>query len=216
MLEGLRALELALSLARLPTLATTFRTQPLPPDVLVVIRIAAGCEETASEAALATGIPVARIREAAVFYLKMILLRPESDSHRVLGVLPDASRGQMREHMRWLVRWLHPDLNANRWESAHARRVIAAWRELERGHRKPGAIAKRQSSLQPRKLAGRPVQRWIELPLKQRMQKSHRVAAVVFALALVISAVSAVTLMSADTPILERLARLGSIAAASE
>ena len=46
MLEGRLALDFALELTRMPTLATAMRAQPLPPDTLVVIRIAAGCSET--------------------------------------------------------------------------------------------------------------------------------------------------------------------------
>jgi hypothetical protein len=220
MLEGRQALDLALDLARKPALAPVIRGQPLPPDTLVLIRLAAGCEETGVEAAQTTGVPKERLREAATLYLKMVLLHPGCDSYRILGVLPKAPRGQMREHMRWLVRWLHPDRNNNGPESAFVQQVLAAWREVERDGRKPSEPARRQPSPRQRKLASRPAQRWIELPLKKepiaKWKKSHRLAAVMFTLVLMVSVVSAVTLISADTPMLNRLTTLGSKLPASD
>src|SRR5690606_8719170 len=34
------------------------------------------------------------------------------------------------EHYRWLVRWLHPDRNADEWEALYADRVNRAWHNL--------------------------------------------------------------------------------------
>src|SRR5687768_7729483 len=110
-MEGRRALEAALDLAQMPTFGAVMRRQPLPPDTLAVIRIAAGCEETCREAAIATGKDPIAIKEACALYLQQVLFSSESDCYRVLGVSPSASKEEMRQHMHWLMRWLHPDRN---------------------------------------------------------------------------------------------------------
>ena len=200
MLEGRQALDLALDLARMPTLANAMRAGPLPPDTLVVIRIAAGCSRTSGEAVKATGLKSSTIREACLLYLQEILLASNSDSHRVLGVQPGASRNVMREHMRWLLKWLHPDGNQNDWESVFAERVIKAWREVGAGKRSQKdirsgehvpshSIARSQSSYLP-------VQRWVALPLNSRLPSDGKrrrivVVSLVFFLGLAIALVSA-------------------------
>jgi hypothetical protein len=58
-----------------------------------------------------------------------MLLRPDADSYRVLGLPPDASRELARRHMQCLLQWLHPDVNRD-WDSVYAERVLKAWREV--------------------------------------------------------------------------------------
>ncbi len=113
----------------MPTLATALRATPLPSDTIVLIRIAAGCDETTAEAADLTDLPPGTVREAAIFYLGKVLFARDSDCYRVLGVPPGASRHQMREHMIWLMRWLSPRPSREEWERAFATRVLRAWRE---------------------------------------------------------------------------------------
>ncbi len=170
MIVGHRELDLALNVARMPTLAAAMRERPLPPDTLVLIRIAAGCVETAREAAEITGMQPGSLREAAVFYLQQVLLADGSDSYRVLGVLPEATRTEMREHLRWLMKWLHPDRNPNDWESVFAERVLKAWRDA--GSARPEAERAHVRSPEPRdrrsRRHGRRARqiRWIALPIE--------------------------------------------------
>src|SRR5262249_6276428 len=56
--------------------------------------------------------------------------RPEADCYRILGIQPNASRAMARNHMRWLLQWLHPDRNSNSWDAVYAERVLKAWREV--------------------------------------------------------------------------------------
>ena len=85
----------------------------------------------ACEAAVAnSGEPATVVIEAARFYLQQALFRPEADSYRVLGIDPGASRATARNHMRWLLEWLHPDRNNNSWDAVYAERVLKAWREV--------------------------------------------------------------------------------------
>jgi hypothetical protein len=154
----------------MPTLADAMRAHPLPADTLVVIRIAAECPETCREAVQATGLASAAIRDACVFYLQQILLASAADSYRVLGVQPGATRSEMREHMRWLLTWLHPDRDRDEWESVFAERVLKAWREV--GARQGGQTnAPRGALASARSARGRrrtklPIQRWIAMPLR--------------------------------------------------
>jgi hypothetical protein len=128
-MSGARGIDLALDLARMPALAHSIEAPPIPADVFEVMRIAAGAPEACQLASRATGQPAAVLIESARFYLQQVLLRPDADSYRVLGLRPGASRELARQHMRCLLQWLHPDVNRD-WDSAYAQRVLTAWREL--------------------------------------------------------------------------------------
>ena len=124
-----RAVLCCLHIATKPGNAATMRDRPLPDGVLDVIRIAAGCKETLDEAVRLSRMEPDFVRAAAEFYLLQILLFPAADNYRVLGVRPGASRAEMRKHMRWLMKWLHPDRAPADWRSTFAHRVLEAWRE---------------------------------------------------------------------------------------
>jgi len=170
-----RGIDLALDLARMPALAHAIEKPALPADIFEVMRIAAGAPEVCQLAAQATGQPAAVLIEAARFYLQQVLLRPDADSYRVLGLLPGASREVARRHMRCLLQWLHPDVNRD-WDSAYAHRVLAAWREISADTSGPSAHSDVPAGLEskappdfgPRR---RP---WIENPKKKmKMQPKH-------------------------------------------
>ncbi len=176
MLEGRAALDLALELTRTPTLATAMRARPLPPDTIVLIRIAAGCEETTVAAADLAGLPSQRVKEASTLYLQKVLFSSSSDSHRVLGVAPGASRKEMREHMKWLMRWLHPDRDPDEWESVFAARVLQAWREASAIKSAPQASERDVGLDQAGRLrrSKRVKQRWVAVPLEPSPTKHVR------------------------------------------
>ena len=128
-MAGQRAINSALDLVRIPAFASSMAASPLPPDVLEVIRIAAESPEACHQAAMATGQPERALVEAARFYVQQILLRPEADCYRILGLRPDDPRDLARVHMRWLLQWLHPDRNHG-WDAVYAKRIVKAWREV--------------------------------------------------------------------------------------
>ena len=128
-MSGPRGIELALDLARMPALAQSIDRPPLPSDIFEVMRIAAGSPEVCQSAARATGQPAAVVIEAARFYLQQVLLRPDADPYRVLGLPPGASRELARRHLRCLLQWLHPDVNKDL-DSVYTERVLKAWREV--------------------------------------------------------------------------------------
>ena len=124
------ALECALALRRAPLMAPSMRSRPLPPDIGWAIDIAAGSTVEAARAAAMSGEEPGVLREAMRFYLQQVLLFPEADAYRVLGVAPDAPIEEIRGHHRSLQRWLHPDRSRNRWEAVYATRVNQAWTQL--------------------------------------------------------------------------------------
>jgi hypothetical protein len=122
-------IESALDFARMPALARSSVTPPIPADIVEIMRIAAASPKACQEACKATGESAAALIEAARFYLQQHLFRPDADAHRILGLQPGASRATARTHMRWLLQWLHPDRNDGL-EAVYAERVVKAWREL--------------------------------------------------------------------------------------
>ena len=199
-MSGARGINLALDLARMPALAHSIEKPPLPTDIFEVMRIAAGAPGVCEVASRATGQPPAVLIEAARFYLQQVLLRPDADSYRVLGLPSDASRELARRHMRCLLQWLHPDVNRD-WDSAYAERVLSAWREVSanishlsnaRSHVPTGSGPKASVDCGPRRMP------WIEEPQK-KMEPKHvlmpiakRVGIGVAAAALLVAVVIAV------------------------
>lgn len=124
------SLELALATFREPARLGELRDRPLP-EVLDVIKAAAGESATIEAAAEQLDASADTIREAAVFFLQQLLFAPNSDAYRVLGAGNDASQDRLRENYRWLMKWLHPDRNQDGWEVVYADRVNAAWQDLK-------------------------------------------------------------------------------------
>lgn len=123
--------DLALAVFKDPGLLADLRERPVPGDIGKVIRIAAG-EQAAREAAAAeSGATSAEVVEACVFFLQQTLFASGGDSYRVLGTRPDDPQERLREHYRWLMKWLHPDRNPDGWEALYADRVNAAWQDLK-------------------------------------------------------------------------------------
>jgi hypothetical protein len=164
-----RAIDMALDLARMPAFAASMSASPLPTDVLEVIRIAAESPEACRAAALATGEPEPVLVEAARFYLQQVLFREEADCYRVLGIRPNESRVSARDHMRWLLQWLHPDRNGG-WDAIYAKRIVKAWREVSNesaatGISRPTARAMgSQSKVSPGKNGARHLPETVRLP----------------------------------------------------
>ena len=172
-MSGIRGIDLALDLARMPALAHSVEEAPLPTDIFDVMRIAAGSPEICQLASKATGQPVAVLIEAARFYLQQVLLRSDADPYRVLGLPPGASRELARCHLRCLLQWLHPDVNRD-WDSIYTERVLKAWREVScnvsnsRSHvDEPGSRARVNSGPKIK-------MPWIENPRKKTKMQGRR------------------------------------------
>jgi hypothetical protein len=165
-------IELALDLARMPALARTSVVPPIPPDIIELMKIAAAAPEACQAAVAKTGEPTPVVIEAARFYLQQLLFRQDADSYRILGIQPTDARATARDHMRWLLEWLHPDRNNGSWDAVYAERVLKAWREVSTAHKsaaEPSLRFARVSSHQKTRARIRRVRLpWIERPLKRR------------------------------------------------
>lgn len=140
------ALKAALSVLHLPSSVRRVRSEPLPPGIETVLKIAAGDDEAEADAARLTERPRAVVREAAIFYIEQILLSPGDDSYRVLGATPAASAQDLRRHMALLLTWLHPDKTPSGARAVFAARVTGAWNDLRSPDRRAAYDAARNIS----------------------------------------------------------------------
>jgi hypothetical protein len=124
------SIQLALQLAQMPRLAMELRHRPPPEDVLDLIKVAAGCHDTCRKLEKLTGRRPDVVRAAAIHYLHLALLFPGASSASILGLRGSETREIMLRHKHWLIKWLHPDLNQQGWESAQLTRVLAAWQDV--------------------------------------------------------------------------------------
>ena len=179
-MSGPRGIDLALDLARMPALAHSIDKPPLPSDIFEVMQIATASPQVCQLAARATGQPAPVLVEAARFYLQQVLLRPDADPYRVLGLTPGASRELARCHLRCLLQWLHPDVNKDL-DSVYTERVLKAWREVS-----VNSDAARSSNSRARGRPGKEVRTpansglrlrmpWIEKPQKKMRKGRVRV-----------------------------------------
>lgn len=130
------ALHEALALLRAPRGPRPGPGQRLPEGMPLLMRLVAGEEGALQSAQAATGEAAQTLREAAIFYIQQVCFAPGGNSYRVLGVDASASDERIREHYRWLARWLHPDRNPDQWEIVFAERVGQAWQDLRTAERR--------------------------------------------------------------------------------
>ena len=122
---------MAIDLIRAPANVRRVRAAPLPKDVIKLLAIAAGDEPALVDAKRSTNRSEDSLRAAAGFYIEQILLHPDADHYRVLGVRPEASNAELRRNMALLIRWLHPDKKNGAERSVFVARVTRAWNELK-------------------------------------------------------------------------------------
>jgi hypothetical protein len=146
MMSDEMALKTAIDLMYIPSQVRLLRSGPLPADVQILLRIAAGEEDAASTAVALTGRSHQVVLEAATFFIEQILFAPGSDNYRVLGATPRANGGELRRNVALLLRWLHPDLDPGGERSIFISRVTAAWNDLKTPERRAAYDAMLQSA----------------------------------------------------------------------
>jgi DnaJ domain len=143
------ALKLAIALMHFPAKVPSVRSDPLPENMLILLRIAAGDEQAIKHGAALTGRSRDVVREAAAFYVEQILLFPDADSYRVLGATPGAAYSELRRNMAILLRWLHPDRDRQGERSVFAARVTEAWDNLKTSDRRAAYdLSQRRSEIE--------------------------------------------------------------------
>lgn len=127
---GSEALELAIAVYRTPIKRHALYDMVLPRDVGLVLQLASAPQPLLSEVAAEVGESEDTVVEASRFYLQLALFQPDADAYRILGLADDATHERIREHYRWLQRWVHPDRRGEDWEALFATRVNWAWSNL--------------------------------------------------------------------------------------
>ena len=130
------ALQLAFDLFDFPSQVRIARKAPLPMDLVLLLRIAAGDGDIIREAVRTSGRPASIVREAAGFFIEQTLLFPEANSYRILGSSPTSANIELRRNMALLLRWLHPDIDQKGERSVFAARVTKAWSDLKSPERR--------------------------------------------------------------------------------
>ena len=142
--------ELALACYRTPlayqnrmSLAT-----PLPRDMNRLLWLANGSPETLGDAVRQTGSKADELRDAARFLVQQLCFARGACHYRVLGLEPDATVEQMKEHHRLLIRLFHPDRAGGdeSWTDHFASRVNEAWTVLSRAQPRAAYDASRSPS----------------------------------------------------------------------
>jgi hypothetical protein len=128
--EPVEAVNLMLGLYNAPALARDITRLPLPDGMSVVIRAAAGHGETLDQLAVTTGRDGDMLQQAAALLLQQVLFHDGADSYRRLGVCRNATDQHIKEHHRWLMRWLHPDRDPHNERSVFAELVNSAWNDV--------------------------------------------------------------------------------------
>jgi DnaJ domain len=121
----------ALHVFKQPVRARSIHRRALPPGMLTVIKIAAGDQATIDDWSTACGESTLVIKQAASFFLQQSIAKAGQDRYRTLGLTPQATKEDIRKHKRWLLKWLHPDRNPSKWESALFHRVSVIAQSLE-------------------------------------------------------------------------------------
>lgn len=130
------ALKIAIDLLHSPSRVRSTRTEPLPDNILSLLRIVAGDEEMEVAAALSVDRSRDVVRQAATFFIEQILFAPDSNSYRVLGTSKQTSAHELRRNVALLLRWLHPDLDPHDERSVFIGRVTAAWNDVKTPERR--------------------------------------------------------------------------------
>ena len=144
----LSAIDLVITVFRQPSTFAAPKQGMLPKGMLDVIKAAAGDEETLQTFSDYKKVSTDQIKQASQFYLQKLLTTAGSDNYRRLGLDHGATPLQVKDHKRWLLKWLHPDRNPSKWESQLFVEVGKAAAQLEKSGPElppPVVVVKRQS-----------------------------------------------------------------------
>jgi hypothetical protein len=116
-LARLDAISAALLSYSQPLRAPERRASKLPDGMLLVIKAAAGDAATLADLETSLGHDTKTLQEASSFYLQQQLTGVKTSAFQQLGLNDQASSDDIALHKRWLLKWLHPDRNPNKWQT---------------------------------------------------------------------------------------------------
>lgn len=104
----------------------------LPKDMNRLLMLANGLQAVLAKASARTDAQPDELRDAARFLILQLCFIPSAGHYRVLGLPPDASSAQIKEHYRLLMQLFHPDRTIHRKDETEyvASRINAAWAVL--------------------------------------------------------------------------------------
>jgi len=180
---GDEALSLAIDVFRAPSLRLAARAKPVPEDTRELLLLAAGQPARLADAAARTGLERGELLEASRFFVREVLLHPDADDYRMLGLRHGADLDSIKTHHRILQAWLHPDRAGTQAERVLASRVNAAWNRLRHDRRDPAPATAPAAT--PR-TAPRYAPRWVRIEADDgQAPHPHRQAIAPLALLLV-------------------------------
>ena len=106
------------------------RKLALPAGIEELLLATSGSPSRLATLAERLELPADEVLQAARFFVQELLLHPDADAYRVLGVAVDADQAVIKRHHRALQHWLHPDRLSNSPESVYSARVNHAWDRL--------------------------------------------------------------------------------------
>jgi hypothetical protein len=125
------AVETAFMLLHQPALMRRITKNDIPADVLILLKVSGGAADLAEDLSLQHNMEPADVVTAARLYLQCILTNAGSNDRRMLCLPEAAGAEEIREHKKWLLKWLHPDRNHDSWESALFLQVNDAFNRLQ-------------------------------------------------------------------------------------
>ena len=130
----------------MPAQYPKIKAASLPDDVRVLLLIATGNEEEIKKAVESAHRPKETIKKAAIFFIENILLSPDADHYRILGVNPDANSHELRRNMALMIRYLHPDISHNK-DTTLVTRDTKAWDDLKTADKRAAYDAQRRQNI---------------------------------------------------------------------
>jgi hypothetical protein len=112
-----QAVDVVIAVFRQPSTFLAPKQGMLPKDMLDIIKAASGDETTLQKLSEQKHVSAEQMKQASQFYLQKLLTTAGDDKHRKLCLDYGATPSQIKDHKRWLLKWLHPDRNPSKWES---------------------------------------------------------------------------------------------------
>jgi hypothetical protein len=128
-----KAIDVAVAVYRQPNQFMIPKPGRYPHDMLEVIKSAAGDEDTIRSISQHFNLPQDTVSQVCKFYLQKLLTAGGNDPFRMLALDHGATAADIKDHKRWLLKWLHPDRNPSKWESALFLMIGKAALQLESG-----------------------------------------------------------------------------------
>ncbi len=132
--ERPNAIDVAVAVYKQPNQFVHPKAGQYPIHIIEVIKSAAGDDATIQSISESHDISSDQVVQACKFYLQKLLAAAGSDPLRMLALDQGASEADIRDHKRWLLKWLHPDRNPSKWENALFLSISKAAKQLEFGN----------------------------------------------------------------------------------